>query len=304
MPARRRQEIATLLRERIERGVSTRALIRGDRLPSTREMGKEMGVDPRTIAAAYHTLAAEGLVELRLRSGVYITPQTMVDAGDRAPSPVWLAKVLGEGIQDGFSTRELCDHLREAALGRKLRAVVIAETLDQTAGICSELRLDYGLEVTGLLARTLKRGAPIPNAVRRAHLLVTTAAHRERVNELARALGKVFVLADIRSEVFGEWETLLRREVFVIGTDPRFLAMLERRLATVPGGKNVTLLVAGRDDLSRISRGAPTYVTQAARDVLGKTRIPGRLIAPTRLLDSRSVDQLLSAIVGINTASR
>lgn len=91
--------------------------------------------------------------------------------------------------------------------------------------------------------------------------------------------------------------------MFVIGTDPRFLAMLKQRLAKVPGGNNVTLLLAGRDDLSGISSGAPTYVTQAARDVLGRTRIPGRLIAPARVFDSQSVKQLLSEIVGINTAS-
>lgn len=266
-------------------------------------MAKEIGVDPRTIAAAYRALADDGLVELRQRSGVYVSPQTVGEGEARAPAPAWLARILADGIHHGYSTRDLCDYLREAALARKVRAVVVASTKDQLAGMCRELRVDYGLDARGVLAHALKRGSPVPTAVRQAHLLVTTAAHRDRVDEVSRSLGKPFVLTDVRAEIFAEWQTLLRREVFVIGTDPHFLAMVEHGLATVPGGKNVTFLVAGRDDLSRISEGAPTYVTQAARDVLGRTRIPGRLIPPTRFFDARSVDQLLSAIVQINTAA-
>ena len=135
MPVRRKEEIAELLRARIDRAVTARALVRGDRLPSTREMAVELKADPRTVAAAYRSLAAEGVVELRSRSGVYITPQTMVGDGDRPPSPFWLAKVLAEGIEHGYSTRDFCDHLRQAALAHTRRAAVIAETYDQTEGL-------------------------------------------------------------------------------------------------------------------------------------------------------------------------
>lgn len=303
MPARRKEEIAEILRVRIERAVTARALLRGDKLPSTREMGQELNADPRTVAAAYRALATEGVVELRSRSGVYISPQTMVDAGDLPPSPVWLAKVLAEGVEHGYSTRDFCDQLREAALARKLRAVVIAATYDQTEGLVNELRVDYGLDATGVLVETLKRNSPPPNAIKRAHILVTTTEHHQAVAELARTLGRAFVLADVRDDIFGQWRALLRREVFVIATDPRFVEMLEARLATVPGGEHVKVLVAGRDNLAVISPGAPTYVTQAARNVLGRTRIPGRLVPVPRLLDGRSIQQLLAAVVRINTAS-
>lgn len=303
MPVRRREKIASVLRSRIEGAVSARAIVRGDRLPSTREMAKEMGVDPRTIAAAYRALADEGLVELRSRSGVFATPQTTYDADAGTPSPDWLTSVLADAIQSGYSTRDFCDHLRDAALGRRLRVAVIAATYDQTAGMCRELKRDYGLEATGVLADGLKRGAPVPNALRRAQLLVTTEMHRTAVDELARALGKVAVVAQVRSDVFDDWISLLRSEVFVIATDPRFLAMLQSHIATLPGAGNVTLLIAGRDDLSIIPPSAPTYVTQAAREALGKTRMPWRLIQPARVFDSRSVEQLLAAIIRINTAN-
>ncbi|MDQ3672853.1 MAG: GntR family transcriptional regulator [Gemmatimonadota bacterium] len=302
MPARRKDKIVEVLRGRIDRAVTARALVRGDRLPSTREMAIELDADPRTVAAAYRALAAEGMVELRARSGVYITPQTRVDDADKPPSPFWLAKILAEGIEHGYSTRDFCDHLREAALARKLRAVVIAATYDQTEGLVNELRHYYGLDATSVLAATLGRGAPLPNPVKRAHLLVTTDAHKEVVSDLARRLGRAFVLADVRAEIFGEWQTLLRREVFVIATDARFVEMLRARLATVPGGAHVRVLIVGRDDLSVISPNSPTYVTQAARNVLGRTRIPGRLVPPARLLDPSSVEQILAAVVRTNIA--
>ena len=301
MPARRKEEIAEVLRSRIDRAVTARALVRGDRLPSTREMAAELNADPRTVASAYRKLAAEGVVELRSRSGVYITPQTMVDDGDKPPSPYWLAKVLAEGIEHGYSTRDFCDHLRQAALERKVRAVVIAATYDQTEGLVNELRRYYGLEATSVLAGTLKRGVPLPNPVKRAHLLLTTDAHDQPVRELAQRLGKAFILAGVRAEIFGEWHALLRRDVFVIATDPRFVDMLRNRLAGVPGGPHVTLLIAGRDDLSVISPNSPTYVTAAARNLLGRTRIPGRLIPPVRVLDPHSVEQILATVVRINT---
>ena len=303
MPSRRKEQIAEILRQRIERAVTARALLRGDRLPSTREIGQELNADPRTVAAAYRKLATEGVVELRSRSGVYISPQTMVDGGGLPPPPVWLAKVLAEGVEHGFSTRDFCDHLRDAALARKLRAVVIAATYDQTEGLVNELRIDYGLEATGVLAETLKRDSPPPNAIKRAHILVTTEAHYQPVGELARTLGRAFVLAEVRPEIFREWQALMGREVYVIATDPRFVEMLKERLANVPGGGHVKILVVGQDDLSGIPPGAPTYVTQAARNVLGRTRIPGRLVPVRRLLDGRSIQQLLAAVVRINTAS-
>jgi len=264
-------------------------------------MATELNADPRTVAAAYRALAAEGVVELKPRSGVYVTPQTMADTEDRPPSPFWLVKVLADGIEHGYSTRDFCDHLREAALARPIRAAVVAATYDQTEGLVTELRRFYGMEATSVLAGALKRGAPLPNPIKRAHLLVTTDAHYQAVSDLANRLGKPCIVAGVRAEIFAEWQTLLRRDVFVIATDPFFAEMVRKRLAGVPGGNQVKVLLAGSDDLSVIPANSPTYVTAAARNFLGRTRIPGRLIPSARVLDPHSVEQILAEVVRINT---
>ncbi|MEO7823517.1 MAG: GntR family transcriptional regulator [Gemmatimonadaceae bacterium] len=121
MPVRKRAAVAAILRDRIERALGTGALVRGDRLPGTRETGLELSVDPRVFAAAYTDLADEGLVELRPRSGVYVARQTVESSGERRPPVKWLVDIFAEGVAQGFSTRDLCDHLREAALAPRVR---------------------------------------------------------------------------------------------------------------------------------------------------------------------------------------
>jgi len=301
MPARRRPQIASELRGRIERALMTGALAHGDRLPSTREMGAELDADPRVVLAAYRDLAGEGLVELRPRSGVYVARHALYDQGRRPPRP-WLTEILAGAVTRGFSTRDFCDDLREAALGSKLKAAVIATTYDQSAGLCRELRADYGIEATGIPVETLKRGLPIPAALSRAHLVLTTAIHAELGGQLAKKLGKRFIVARVRPEIVGdEWLLLLDREVFVVAVDPRFLRALRGYLASTPGAENVKMLLAGQDDLSVIPRDAPTYVTQAARERLGRTRIPGRLIPPARVFSADCVRAILNIVVEVNT---
>lgn len=53
--------------------VETRALGRGDRLPSVRRFAETMGVSPSTVAEAYARLEAEGAIRARRGSGFYVT---------------------------------------------------------------------------------------------------------------------------------------------------------------------------------------------------------------------------------------
>ena len=67
-----REGIAEVLRGRILRGLHSRSLASGDRLPSARELGAEFDIDHRVVLAAYRELASEGLIELRQRGGIYV----------------------------------------------------------------------------------------------------------------------------------------------------------------------------------------------------------------------------------------
>lgn len=302
MSAKRKAFIASTLRKRIEHSLRTRALSSGDRLPSTREIGSELDVDPRVVLAAYQTLADEGLVVLRPRSGVFVAPVSVLAGDDRPPPADFLTDILVAGVVRGFSLLRFTDELRIAALGRRLRATVIAKTADQAYGLSRELKVDYGLETTPLLPEQMTAGNVVRSALQRAHLVVTTNALETEVSMLAARLGKRVIVVDVRPPfIENEWKTLLRSgRVYVVAVDPRFLEAVRNYLENVVDLRNVRTLLAGRDDLTAIPPHAPTYVTEAARLKLGKIQIPGRLIPPPRILAENCVRAIITFIVATN----
>jgi DNA-binding transcriptional regulator YhcF (GntR family) len=299
--AHRRAFVASTLQRRIEQSLRSRALAPGDRLPSTREVGGEFDVDPRVALAAYQTLAEEGLVVLKPRSGVYVAPATSLD-DERPPSRDFLADTLVGAVVRGFSLSRFTDDLRIAALGRRLRATVFGGTEDQAHGLSRELRTDYGFETTTLLQEDVKEGSVGRSAIQRAHLVVTTEALEKEVSEVAERLGKQLMVLDIRPPFFEkEWKVLLRSgRAYIVAADPRFLDLVRNYLEKVVDLRNVRMMIVDRDDLTTIPPQAPTYVTEAARRKLGKFRIPGRLIPPARLLAENSVRTLVEFIVKMN----
>src|SRR5574344_2201105 len=44
----------------------------GEKLPSVRELGFELGINPNTVARAYEILISEGLVESYEKKGIYV----------------------------------------------------------------------------------------------------------------------------------------------------------------------------------------------------------------------------------------
>jgi hypothetical protein len=209
--------------------------------------------------------------------------------------------VLTQGITREVPVSELHEWLRRSVETLRLRAAVIAGTTDQLVGICRELEDDYGLQASGVDLATFTDDRDLASAVKSADLLVTTEAQRTRVAALAARLGKRHVVIGVRLDlVGGEWRMLLRRPVYVIASDARFIEMLRGFFANTPGADNLRPLLLGRDDVAAIPDGAPTYVTQSARDKLGDTRIKGRIIPAARVLSTESAREIISFIVGMN----
>lgn len=289
-----------MLRSRILRGVQAGTLDAGDRLPSGRELVAELGVDHRTILSAYRQLAVEGLVTMRERGGVYVAPRAGGPGGIPPLPQQWFVEILTEGLKREIPAPELHEWLRRCTETLRLRAAVVASTEDQLYGLCRELRDDFGLAAEGVVASLLRDSAP-PLAVRRADLLVTTAAHAARVRQLGAELRKEVTVIDVRPDlVTGEWALLLRRPVYAIVATREFGEMLRSFFANVPGADNLRIVVLGRDDVSAIPPDAPTYVTQRARTALGGSPIPGRIIPAARTLSSESAREIFAFIVRLN----
>ena len=304
MPQPRRQGITDALRQRLLGALASGALREGARLPSTRELARDLKADPRVVAEAYRVLAREGLVELRPRSGVFLAPRPGgSNSAPQGASPQWLAEVVADGIRRGVSAPTLADALAAATRSRSLHGAVIAATADQSAGLARELRDDFGVQATGFLASDVppeaaSDGAELPRALQRAQLLVGTERTGTIVGHLAERLGVPHVVIDMRPDLLSpDWRLLLTQVTYAVIADPEFGMLVHAFVDGAEGARNLRVLVAGRDDLSEIPPEAPTYITEAARDRIGRHHLPGRLVAPARTLSDVSTRAIALAVV-------
>lgn len=291
--------IAEVLRDRVLRGIRAGTLVPGSRLPSARELVSEFNVDNRLILSAYRQLAADGLVEIRERGGVYVKRHAKGE-GDSTLPVKWFADTFAEALARGISSAELGECLRRLAETVRLRAVVISSTEDQVAGLARELRDDFGLNAEGLTA-TMVSGSVHQAALKRADVFIATTGHAPVAAALAEKYGKTLIVIDVRADlIVGEWAMLLRQPVWAVVATAEFGELLLRFFSGVRGIENLRIMVYGRDDLADIPMGAPTYVTHRVRESLGETPIRGKVLPPARTIATDSAREIFDFIVRAN----
>lgn len=293
------ESLTEVLRRRVLRGLHAGSLRPGDRLPSTRELAQELGVDHRAVVAAYRELDTDGVVELRPRSGVYV-PAGPHGSPTPMPSANWLTEIHLQGIARGIPLPELSDWFYRASATLRLRALVVATTIDQAAGLCRELRDDFGLETTALSVAEIHGDGNHP-MVRRADVLVSTTAQASLVRELGERLGKRTFIVTVRPDLLdGEWRLLLKRPLYVVIADAGFEDVLRQFLDGHPGAENLRIVMAEPEAVQAIPQGAPTYVTRGASERLAGVPIPGRVLPAARVVSEASAREIINFIVGAN----
>ena len=80
-PKRLYRQIADQVRSLVEQG----EFARGTRLPAERELAQQLGVSRPSVREALIALEVEGLVEVRMGSGIYVREQPSAAAGRAAP---------------------------------------------------------------------------------------------------------------------------------------------------------------------------------------------------------------------------
>ncbi|HVE80477.1 MAG TPA: GntR family transcriptional regulator [Gemmatimonadaceae bacterium] len=301
----RHDDLVQLLRRRLLDALRAGELKRGDRLGSTRTLSAELGVNLRAIMAAYQTLAAEGLVDVRPRSGIYVatTPHGVGELSVAAER--WLADMLADGVARHLPVTEVGSWADRATRSATVHAAVVAGAVDMAAGICEELRADFAIEGDAILLAELEQGGPVPERLSEADVVVTIVPHVPIVRPLADRLGLPLVALPPIDELIGaEWRCLLREQVYMVVTDPRLEATVRQLLAKIEGVDDIRYLVVGRDDLWRIPPDAHVYVTRIACLALaGQPPLPGRPIPAVRLVREAGARELTAMIVRKNLAA-
>lgn len=299
LPRRRRSELADSLRRRVVGAIAAGASRRGERLPSAREVAAEIGADPRLVLAAYRILAREGVVEIRRRSGIYVASTPQVADGPAVTADGWLVDVLAEGVEHGVAAPRLGEWLRRCATTRRVRAAVVADTVDQLEAFTGELRDDYGIDAVPFAPDALGRPAGLPHEMRDADLIVTADGYAARLRELLAPARTPVVAVQVRTEIAPELRRALGREpIYFIVADARSMAPVMHALGAQ--GDRVRIVVIGRDDVRDIPRDALVYVSRSARRRLAPADLPKRVLPTERAFSGETVREVLGVVVAVN----
>ena len=300
VPRRRRSELADALRRRVVGALSSGSLRRGERLPSAREVAAEIDADPRLVLAAYRILAKEGVVEIRRRSGIYVSSTPEVQGGPAVVADGWLVDVLSEAVEHGIPATRMGDWLKRCTTTRRLRAAVVADTVDQLDAFCSELRDDYGVDAVPFAPDAIDRPGGLPPEMLGADFILASERHAERLRPLVAPLRKRLIAVAIRNRLSPEWRRMLARgPVYVVVADPRSLADYDE--ATLgEAAARLRPLVVGRDDVRAIPPASYVYVSRSARRRLGTTPVPGRQLPTERAFAAETVREVLGLVVTAN----
>ena len=298
------QDIVDVIRHRVLAGLHLGLFRAGARLPSARELGRDLGAHQRAVMAAYRALERDGVVEVRARSGVYVAP-TALSPGWLLPQfQEWVVDTLVGGLRRGVPGPELADHIRRCIETVRLRALCTECNHDQLHYLCSELERDYGLATTSVDLDELSASGDLP-AFEQADLLVTSSLHADEIRRVARRVGKPWIAIVLRKDFVGEVTRLLSQgPVYFVVADPRYAEKLRVIYGRVRGARNLRTLVVGRDDLDRIPEAAPTYITKAARERLpDETPLLSRTAPVERMFSRATAHEIFSFVVGANLAA-
>ena len=97
------------LRTQVIEGVRTGALPPGTRLPTVRELARQLGVATNTVARAYRELESATIVETRGRFGTFISRVDPTDAAMAAAAKEYVDAARALGLSRSDAVRYLTD---------------------------------------------------------------------------------------------------------------------------------------------------------------------------------------------------
>lgn len=221
--------------EQLKHFIGTRRIEQGQRLPSVRQLARELNLSPVTVSRAFAELEARGLVEARQGSGVFVVDFTQLET-EGGPQDGRLrdfaAAVVSQAKRLGYEPDALAEAIRAAGAAQEARdprLIVVVDEFDSVDPQVDQLvaaLVDDGVRVVGLRLDELNGRADL---IERAGV-IASAPHcfglvRKRLGDRQEdIIGLTMTLSeDVRAR--------LRRieptsRVAVVGTMPSFLSWM------------------------------------------------------------------------------
>jgi DNA-binding transcriptional regulator YhcF (GntR family) len=297
------------LRDRILNALHLGMLRPGDRLPSIRTLWREMGVDHRVVAQAYRTLEAEGLVEVRGRSGVDLAPQDQFGGELLAETARWLAGVLVEAWKRRLTIADVPELIRRCTQTTTLRCACVESNEDQMTAYTAELAEQFGLKPYPV------RIAPIPlprpdrsvefhwveEELRRCDLVVTTSYHARLVRKAAENVGIPSVVLTVNPDVVETIQKRLREgPLTVVAVEPSFGDRMRAMYADESPDRVRVVLAGDHAALAALDEDDPVLLTRAARQELGPDADLPAVLPHSPTFSPHTARELLGVIIRLN----
>lgn len=291
----KRREVEERLRHQILGLLHAGRLCSGDRLPSIRQLARDEGIDHRAVAGAYRALEREGIVEVRLGSGVYVAG-TGPDDGVLGEMTSWLASVLLEGWRRRLP-RDSVGKLIARCSEAPLRCACVESTRDHLTALGGELEEDFSLEVDPVLIDP-QDGAPDPERLRESDLVVATVFHAEAARAAAARAHRPFLLLTLNADFSAEIDRRLRESpLTAVAVDPEFVSRGRAYFAVTAHRDRIRYLLVDELRAAGVDPSAPdVLLTRAARRQLGMDEYH-LLPPPWRVISGQSARELCLSIV-------
>jgi GntR family transcriptional regulator len=110
--------------QRVKESVAAGLMAPGDRLPSVRELARELAINPNTVARAYEALERDGVIVRRQGSGCFVTEQAspLRDDERRKRLAEQARRLVTEAFHLGFDAADI-----DAAVSNELDRVRFPE---------------------------------------------------------------------------------------------------------------------------------------------------------------------------------
>lgn len=301
------RDLSERLRDRIITALHVGRLHGGDRLPGVRDVARDTGANPRTVAKAYRQLEDEGLVEMRARSGVYVAQQDHWGGKLLEETGRWLGGILLEAWKRNIRIPDLADLIRRCTREGQIRAACVAGNEDDRRAICEELTMNFGIHSVAIPVADLPSNgdwAELPPAMHEVDLIVATPPHAGTARAAADALGKPLVMVSLHPDLVGAIERRLRAEhLTVVCADPAF----GDQVRSLHGGQRQdqirVVLASDHDAVAQLDPEEPVLLTRAAQERLPKQAALTALVPFTPFISPDSARQIAEWMVRLHMES-
>jgi DNA-binding transcriptional regulator YhcF (GntR family) len=262
-----RSDLTQYVRDHIIGGMHVGQLRGGDRLSSIREMGKQLGRNPRTVRAAYAALEQEGLIEVRGRSGVFVARQEILGGDASEETARWLSGVVTEGWKRRIAVSALPGLVHRFTASRRVSCGLVDLIEDGIVALKHELEAEWGFEVRVVAPDALEQAGDVD-------FFAATSFYAASIHAAVEALGKPLVVLTVHPGLKEAVASRIRAgSLTVVAVDPRFADRI-RVIYTADDASRVRFVAAAdREGVAGLDPLEPVLLTRAARRRIGTVEL-------------------------------